>query len=168
MASPAARQIRSALPDTAVVILTTFGEDEYIARALDYGAAGFLLKGLDPRELVAGVHAVANGAACLSPIIAQRVITELRKDLPIAADLPARARVSAFPRERDVLALLGAGLSNADIAKRLYLVEGTVQELRQRDPDSPGNPQPGTSGGHRRRSRPRQRRSAKPVTRPPC
>jgi DNA-binding NarL/FixJ family response regulator len=123
----ATRQIRAELPDVAIIILTTFGEEEYIARALEYGAAGFLLKALDPRELIAGVHAVANGAACLSPIVAQKVITELRRSAPsrgqAARDLTARLA----PRERDVLALLGTGMSNAEIAERLFLVEGTVK-----------------------------------------
>ncbi|MGW4798624.1 response regulator, partial [Nonomuraea sp. NPDC004297] len=73
----AAAELRRAAPGTAVVMLTTFGEDDYIAKALDIGASGFLLKSGDPRELIAGVHAVAGGAAYLSPKVAQRVIAQL-------------------------------------------------------------------------------------------
>jgi DNA-binding NarL/FixJ family response regulator len=123
----AAGRIRTCAPETAVIILTTFGEDGYIVRALDSGAAGFLLKALDPHELIAGVRAVAGGAACLSPVIAQRVIAQWRQATP-SRGYAARARIQALaPRERDVLALLGAGLSNAEIAARLHFVEGTVK-----------------------------------------
>ncbi len=66
----AAAEIRRLSPATGVVMLTTFGEDEYIARALKVGAGGFLLKSGDPRELLAGIHAVAGGAAYLSPTVA--------------------------------------------------------------------------------------------------
>jgi DNA-binding NarL/FixJ family response regulator len=123
----AAAELRRAAPNTAVIMLTTFGEDEYIARALSGGAAGFLLKSGDPRELIAGVHAVADGAAYLSPKVAHRLITELSGGrLSHAAD--ARRRTDALtPRERDVLSLVGAGLSNAEIAARLHVVEGTVK-----------------------------------------
>jgi DNA-binding NarL/FixJ family response regulator len=123
----AATEIRRAAPGTAVVMLTTFGEDEYIARALGEGASGFLLKSGDPRELIAGVRAVADGAAYLSPRVAHRVIDELR-DGRMTRGTAARTRTEALTeRERDVLALLGAGLSNAEIGKRLFLVEGTVK-----------------------------------------
>lgn len=123
----AAAEIRRTVPDTAVVILTTFGEDAYIARALADGAAGFLLKAGDPRELLAGVRAVADGAAYLSPKVAQRVVAELRGG-ELSRRAAAREQTAALtPRERDVLALVGAGLSNAEIARRLYLVEGTVK-----------------------------------------
>ncbi|GAA4562256.1 response regulator [Planotetraspora kaengkrachanensis] len=123
----AAAEIRRAAPDTGVVMLTTFGEDEYIARALGEGAGGFLLKSGDPRELIAGVRAVAGGAAYLSPEVAHRVITRLdRGRMRRAADARSRAE-GLTPRERDVLALLGAGLSNAQIGTRLHLVEGTVK-----------------------------------------
>nr|WP_272919320.1 response regulator transcription factor [Amycolatopsis rubida] len=123
----AAEEIRKLLPDTGVLILTTFGEDEYIERALGLGASGFLLKAGDPRELLAGVHAVADGAAFLSPKVAHRVITRLSGNR-FSRAATARERVSVLTnREREVLVLLAEGLSNADIAARMFVVEGTVK-----------------------------------------
>ena len=123
----AAAEIRRSVPETAVVMLTTFSEDAYIARALGDGASGFLLKSGDPRELIAGLKAVADGAAYLSPKVAQRVIAELSGG-SMARAVAAKEQVEVLsPREREVLGLVGAGMSNAEIAQRLYLVEGTVK-----------------------------------------
>lgn len=127
----AAAEIRRTVPETAVVVLTTFSEDAYIARALGDGASGFLLKSGDPRELIAGLKAVADGAAYLSPKIAHRVIAELSAGVGGGAMARAAAAkeqaAELTPRELEVLGLVGAGLSNAEIAARLYLVEGTVK-----------------------------------------
>lgn len=118
--------LRSDTP-TAVVILTTFGNDDYISRALSDGASGFLLKSGDPRELIAAVHAVAEGAAYLSPEAARRVINGLPSSRT-AGQRAAYEQIGKLSgREREVLGLLGAGLSNAQIARRLHLVEGTVK-----------------------------------------
>lgn len=123
----AAARFREVVPEVAVIMLTTFDEDGYVARALAEGAKGFLLKASDPRELVIGVRAVADGAAYLSPRIAQRVIGHLARDRMHRAER-ARDKLSALTgREREVLALVGAGMSNADIAARLHLSEGTVK-----------------------------------------
>ncbi|WP_026412852.1 response regulator transcription factor [Actinomadura oligospora] len=123
----AAAELRRAVPGTAVVMLTTFGEDEYIERALADGAAGFLLKSGDPHELIAGVRAVADGAAYLSPRVAQRLISEFGGGR-LTRRATARRRTAVLsPRETEVLALVGAGLSNAEIAARLHVVEGTVK-----------------------------------------
>ncbi|MFE2373419.1 response regulator [Streptomyces sp. NPDC059398] len=123
----AAGELRSAAPDTAVVMLTTFSDDEYIVRALSSGVSGFLLKSGDPRELIAGIRAIAGGAAFLSPEVARRVLTHLGGGQLSRA---ARARTRLDPltgRERQVVALVGAGLSNAEIGAELHVVEGTVK-----------------------------------------
>ncbi|MGW4486754.1 response regulator [Amycolatopsis sp. NPDC004368] len=123
----AGAEIRRVLPDAGVIILTTFGEDAYIERALGFGASGFLLKAGDPRELLSGIHAVADGAAFLSPQVASRVIARLSGGA-LTRGAAARDRIAALTtREREVLTLLATGLSNADIAGRMFVVEGTVK-----------------------------------------
>ncbi|MFE2753650.1 response regulator [Actinosynnema sp. NPDC059335] len=112
-------------PGTRTLVLTTFADDGYISRALGEGASGFVLKTGDPQELISGVRAVATGAAYLSPSVTRRVVDHLARSRPRPA---ATARISPLTaREREVLGLVGAGLSNAEIAARIHVVEGTVK-----------------------------------------
>jgi DNA-binding NarL/FixJ family response regulator len=114
-----------------VVALTTFDADSYVLAALRAGAAGFLLKTTPPEDLVALVRVAAAGHTVLSPAATARLLATSSADRRKGADARARLRVLT-DREREVLACLGAGLSNADIARELSLSEATVKSYVSR------------------------------------
>ncbi|HEX6685926.1 MAG TPA: response regulator transcription factor [Candidatus Limnocylindrales bacterium] len=110
-----------------VVVLTTFGEEAYVHRALRAGAIGFLLKDTPPEELVMAVRRAAEGLAVLDPVITGSVIAHFTGHAAQASS-ESRERIKVLTgRERDVLKCLGEGLSNAEIGERLGLSETTVK-----------------------------------------
>jgi DNA-binding NarL/FixJ family response regulator len=123
----AAEQITQLVPHTKVVVLTTFGEDDYVARALRAGAAGFLLKDTPPDGLIQAVRVAAGGEAILSPKITRQLIDRYVGPEDTRSDAARRRLEVLTARERDVLILISDGLSNAEIAKGLLLSEGTAK-----------------------------------------
>ncbi|GAA2292510.1 response regulator transcription factor [Nonomuraea roseoviolacea subsp. roseoviolacea] len=107
-----------------VLILTTFDVDEYVFGALRAGAAGFLLKNTDAESLVEAVRVVARGDGLISPAVTRRLISAFA-DMPPPRDRQAVAGLT--PREREVLACVARGLSNAEIAKELDMAEATTK-----------------------------------------
>ncbi|MGW6569165.1 response regulator [Streptomyces sp. NPDC054975] len=121
-------ELRRVAPSTRVIVLTTFGERENVLRALEHGGAGFLLKDTAPAELIRAVRAAAAGDAYLSPAATRHVVEQLASGREVARAEQARGRVAALSeKEREVLALLGEGLSNADAGRRLHMSEATVK-----------------------------------------
>lgn len=109
-----------------VLILTTFELDEYVYEALRAGASGFLLKRTPAADLVAGIRVVAGGEALLAPSVTRRLIDQFAQR-PVAERIDAKALDEITEREREVLALVARGHSNAEIAELLVLSEGTVK-----------------------------------------
>jgi DNA-binding NarL/FixJ family response regulator len=120
----ATKQIVAAGSGSRVVILTTFDLDEYVYQALTAGASGFLLKNAPPEQLISAVRVVAAGDALLAPSITRRVIEQFTRLPPPGG---TDAVVGLTDRERDVFKLIAQGLSNAEIAARLFVSDATVK-----------------------------------------
>lgn len=122
-----------------VIILTTFQRDDYLFDAIRGGASGFLLKNAEPEDLIAAVHAVAGGYALLAPEVTVRVIERFASNQDNGQQAPAQRQPSMkqqeqqrllgslTQREKEVLTCMAAGLSNAELAEKLFLAEATVK-----------------------------------------
>lgn len=120
----ATREISGRFPQIKVLVLTTFGDDEWVFDAIRSGAAGYLLKGTPRNELIAAIKGTASGETHVDPGVAGKLFSHVaqgtaQQDTTIIKELSAR--------EREILSLLAQGLTNAEIAQRLFLTPGTVR-----------------------------------------
>lgn len=120
----ACQQIKQRLPETKVIMLTSFAEDELLFAAIRAGATGYVLKQVGGGDLVRAIEAAARGEAMLDPSLTQRVFSEVRRSIQKEE---AVAFVDLTGQEKQVLSLIASGKTNREIAAELYLSEGTVR-----------------------------------------
>ncbi|WNI14337.1 response regulator transcription factor [Actinacidiphila sp. ITFR-21] len=120
------RELRSGMPDLACLMLTSFDDDDALLDAIMAGAAGYVLKQIKGSDLVSAVRTVAGGQSMLDPATTARLMGSLR-DEGTGAGAEQEALAGLSPREREILALIGEGLTNRQIGKQLYLSEKTVK-----------------------------------------
>jgi two-component system response regulator DevR len=120
----ACRQVVAQLPDTKVIMLTSYAEDEVLFAAIQAGAAGYVLKQTGGQDVVRALQAVAQGQALLDPALTERVFANVRR---AARDQETAAFAMLSEQEQRVLGLVAAGQTNREIAQRLHLGEGTVR-----------------------------------------
>jgi DNA-binding NarL/FixJ family response regulator len=123
----ATRRLLEAGSSARVIILTTFDLDEYVFEALRAGASGFLLKDVQPAQLVEAIRVVASGEALLAPSVTRRLLDRFAASLEASERKPPPELDSLTPRELEILRLVAGGLSNAEIARKLVLSETTVK-----------------------------------------
>ena len=120
----ACHKIKEVLPDTKIIILTSFADDELLFAAIRAGATGYVLKQVGGGDLIRAMEATARGESMLDPSLTQRVFVEVRRSIQKEE---AVAFADLTGQERQVLALIAAGKTNREIATQLYLSEGTVR-----------------------------------------
>jgi DNA-binding NarL/FixJ family response regulator len=122
----ATRTIRTILPNTQIIILTTFDDDEYLMSGLRAGACGYLLKDMPSEQLADAIRSAAKGQSPIGPEMARKLVNLVTQS-PIVPPTPTAATSELSDREIEVLRLIAAGSSNKEIAEKLFIAEGTAK-----------------------------------------
>ena len=120
----ATREIRARFPEVHVIALTNYDDDEYVFDCLRYGASGYLMKDVSPEDLVKAIKSAVQDESLVDPSVLNKVLTQFRQ---LTEDDSNHADDKLSPREKEVLEALTAGLSNKEIAQKLYIAEKTVK-----------------------------------------